>query len=46
MKSNGDLIAYLVLQGSFFPQVYLLAMFHTQTESLDMTSGETESPRN
>lgn len=29
-----------------FPQVYLLPMFHTQTESLDTTYRETESLRN
>lgn len=43
IKYNSDLMTYLALQGCFFPKVYLPAMFHMQTEILDVTSGETES---
>lgn len=44
IKHNGDLIAYLVLHFSL--SVFTICAFHTQTESLDMTSKETETPRN
>lgn len=46
IKYNNDLMTYLALQGCFFPKVYLPAMFHMQTEILDVISGEIESVKN